>query len=256
MTDAGHLPLELAHCVSTSARLSVAPDTVHLWICSLDAGQSDIARCHSLLDSAESSRAACFRNDTDRMRFVAGRALVRSLLSAYAGIAPQALRFEYGHAGKPALTVTGAEASIEFNYSRSNGIGALAIGIHSLGVDIERCDPVFDYAAVARLCFSASELEALEQRSLNNRLECFFRYWVAKEAILKGHGSGLQVDLRQLSVALSKDESTGWIERCRADIMEGGWRVKFRDAHPGWRCAVASPGEQWEVVSAERRWLR
>lgn len=256
MTDAGHGPFDLAKCLAVSCELSVAPGTVHLWICSLDAGQSEIARCHSLLDSAESARAACFRNDTDRTRFVAGRGLVRSMLSVYAGIAPEALRFDYGYAGKPALAAAGACASIEFNYSSSNGIGVLAIGIDALGVDVEHCDPEFDYAALARLHFSARELEDLERRSPADQRECFFRYWVAKEAVLKGHGAGLQLDLRQLSVALSKDDSTGWIERGRADIVERGWRVKFCDARPGWRCAVASPGEEWEVVPAERCRLR
>ena len=64
------------------------PRTVDVWSGSLDQPAGVRDRLGSLLSADERERAARFRFDRDRERYVVGRGLLRSLLGRYVGVAP------------------------------------------------------------------------------------------------------------------------------------------------------------------------
>src|SRR5262245_12891009 len=81
--------------------LTLTPATVHVWPVDLDRPAAD-----ETLAPDERERAARFRFERDRLRFVAGRAALRCILALYLGLAPHEVAFEQGTHGKPALAAS------------------------------------------------------------------------------------------------------------------------------------------------------
>lgn len=83
------------------AQIRASHDEVHVWRVSLD--ETHATKLQSLLDEDERQRAARFRFNEHRNRFVIARGALRSILSRYLETEPTALKFSYGDYGKPAL---------------------------------------------------------------------------------------------------------------------------------------------------------
>ena len=104
-------------------------DEIHLWaidLAALSAGDK--------LSEAERRRARRIRDREKRDLYLGGRCGLRLLLSAYSGVANDALRFEYGARGKPKL----AGGDLNFNYTLSGGKALYALVCRrEIGVDLE-----------------------------------------------------------------------------------------------------------------------
>ncbi len=74
--------------------------------------------------------------------YVATRALVRTVLSRYATVAPGEWRFAIGEHGKPRVANLDVTPSIYFNLANTAGLVVCAVSVaHELiGVDVERTD--------------------------------------------------------------------------------------------------------------------
>ena len=70
----------------------LAEGEVHVWRASLAASADELARLHALLSGEEQTRAARFKFEVHRGRFIAGRGIQRLLLARYLGVAPPAIR--------------------------------------------------------------------------------------------------------------------------------------------------------------------
>src|SRR5437660_4664803 len=81
--------------------LSLAPDEIHIWKADLH-GSTSFAQ---LLSIDEQQRANRFIFDKHRDRFIAGRAILRKILSAYLSVEPQEICFRYQPNGKPELRI-------------------------------------------------------------------------------------------------------------------------------------------------------
>lgn len=147
-----------------------------------------------VLSDAERERAARFRFDVHRNRYVARHHWLRLELARRCGVAPQDLSFDAGANGKPCLGSAGKRPG-GFNMSSSQDYALL--GFHAqgeIGVDIECIRPFRDAADFAAQHYSPSE------RSLARAPTAFFRIWSRKEAFLKCTGLGLIDDLANLQV--------------------------------------------------------
>ncbi|MEN9225626.1 MAG: 4'-phosphopantetheinyl transferase superfamily protein [Thermostichus sp. HHBFW_bins_43] len=143
-----------------------------------------------ILSPEEQDRAERFQLQADRCRFWAGRLLLRTLLSHYSGMPPQAIPIQYTATGKPHW----AEPSqpIQFNLSHSHG--RILIGLmlkRRIGVDLEWIRPVPHWQRIAQRYFSATEQARLADCRAPERDPLFFQLWTQKEALLKGMGIGL-----------------------------------------------------------------
>src|SRR5213595_3187142 len=85
------------------ATVSLRLDEVHVWADTLDVTAERLQRLGSLLTEEEYVRARGFRFARDRARFVAGRGLLRELLSGYLGIPAGSVTLSRGPYGKPYL---------------------------------------------------------------------------------------------------------------------------------------------------------
>ncbi|KAJ2296384.1 hypothetical protein IWW55_005123 [Coemansia sp. RSA 2706] len=151
------------------------------------------------LSSPELERLARFRFKHDALRFVAGRTLVRRLISTDVQI------IESIDGSKPTLASTTPDAA-DFNISHDGHwvlAGCTPTGI--IGVDVAKvhCPPdLTTQEFVSEFPLSAWEQDYLATRSQNHLLD-FYRLWTAKEAYTKAIGTGIAtVDLRSVNVDL------------------------------------------------------
>jgi len=202
------------------AGLALPEDEVQLWRVDLDAIRGEESRWQGRLSPDESKRALRFHFPSDRQRFVASRALLRTILAAYLDADPVNLEFSYSKKEKPSLAGGHATSGITFNLSHSGGIALYAFTRgREIGVDVEQVRGDFDVEPIARRFFSAQEQIHLNDLPKAERVEAFFRCWTRKEAYLKATGSGLSLPLSQFDVSLGAGETNALLAT-RPDASE------------------------------------
>ncbi len=225
---------------------------VHVWRAELGVGEGELQSLAGALSADERARAERFYFERDRRHFVAARGVLRWLLAAYLDWEPQAVRFEYGPYGKPALARP--ERGLCFNLSHSHGLALFAFCRgHQVGVDLEKMRPDVDGLALAERFFSRREVAALRALPARERRPAFWRGWTRKEAYLKGRGDGLALPLHGFSVSLGAD---------RADLLEveddpgeaARWTLASVAVEPGYAAALAVAGSEWGLHLRAWQW--
>jgi 4'-phosphopantetheinyl transferase len=207
----------------------------------LNASSGECNEWWQLLSSDERARASKFVRDVDRDAFVVAHAVLRLLLARYCSIPAQSLRFTRGASGKPALDIEGGASSVRFNLAHSGGNAVVAITRDAdVGVDLEAVRQDVDVMAIAERYFSAVERRDLAETPTDRRTNAFFRLWVAKEALLKAHGSGLQTALDAFSIRFPRPFEVAQVETCNATLARQ-WEVRILPSPAGWQAALCSP---------------
>lgn len=132
----------------------------------------------------EELRAAAMRADNARSLFLAGRRLVRGILSQWLGITAADVPITLAASGRPSLQGEGMPC---FSISHSGDLVAALFSHADAGIDLERERPV-DVASLARRFFSTGEAAAL---SRSCEAAEFFRLWTCREAAIKADGRGM-----------------------------------------------------------------
>lgn len=183
--------------------LNLPRDEVHVWRASLDLAADRIASLSQYLNSDELSRAARYRFQKDRDRFVVARGVLRSLLGLYLRLEPSLLRFQYGPYGKPAVFTVAGQTSINFNVSHAGGLALYAFAWdREVGIDIERVQPIVGIMELAQPVFSPGEIATLGSLPTDLQGRAFYTCWTRKEAYIKARGEGLFLPLDQFDVSL------------------------------------------------------
>ncbi|MBW4453625.1 MAG: 4'-phosphopantetheinyl transferase superfamily protein [Nostoc indistinguendum CM1-VF10] len=186
--------------------LTLLQNEIHVWRIDLDQPELQLQNLAATLSNDEMARAERFYFQEHRQRFIAGRGILRAILSRYLGIQPLQVQFNYQQRGKPVLADTFADSGLAFNLSHSQGLGLCAVNCtRQIGVDLEYIRPMSDLEALAKRFFLPREYEMLRSLSPNQQQEVFFRYWTCKEAYLKATGDGLS-QLEQIEVSLTPTE--------------------------------------------------
>lgn len=134
-------------------------------------------------------RAAVAGEDAPRERRARIDALLRRVLSRYAGVAPDALAFGRESRGRPFLR---GEGQADFNLSDTVGGTVIAVAARPrIGVDLERVDRELPHRRLARRYFAPEECAALESMPDGHARAAFLRLWTAKEASCKSTGTGI-----------------------------------------------------------------
>lgn len=231
--------------LASSGRLSIEPDTVHVWSFDLEGPTEVVARCRTLLSPEERHRADRFVFERDRVRHTVAHATLRHLLSRYCGVVPTSLAFATSPAGKPALH---PDAGICFNLTHSENRGLLAVSVdRELGIDLERVRSNIEALAISSHYFFGTERDAIEAAPEAERDSTFFRYWVAKEAVLKAQGIGLGFPLDRFRVDFQPDGTAARIESLDPAALAPDWTVKMLRCAVGWLGAVAARGTGWGI---------
>ncbi|UFS70037.1 4'-phosphopantetheinyl transferase superfamily protein [Geomonas sp. RF6] len=224
------------------------PGAVHLWRGNLAADASAIATFRQHLSPDEDLRAARLIDQEKRRRFIAGRGIVREVLSSYLGIHPRSLRLDVTAHGKPFLS--DAATDLRFNTSHSGDLILTAVTTgREVGVDLELVRQDLDFAPMARSFFSASEQRDLFTLPPSEQLDAFYRCWTRKEAYLKGTGSGFSQRCDLFDVTLLPGFPAALVSHRTAPEEASTWRLADLSVPPGYCAALAVEGEIAEVRS-------
>jgi 4'-phosphopantetheinyl transferase len=179
--------------------------------------------------------------EDDRQRYVLAHGGLRAVLSRYLGIGPEVLRICRSDAGKPFLTTElRAQLAITFNMSHAQGRALIAVSKgQEVGVDLERVRQDVEVAKLSERYFAPSEHAAIMQSPQEQHATSFFRYWVAKEALLKTQGVGLR-GLSQCEIILGKDGVGAEVQVSAVSPIQNTLKVCFLSCGEGWTAAVAA----------------
>jgi len=170
-------------------------DEVEVWAIDLASSREECDALAGRLSAQELRRAANMRVESARRRFIVARGSLRLLLARWLAAPADEIEFTIGEHGKPGVE------GLSFNLSHSGEVCLVAVTRErDVGIDVELMRPHRDALGIARRYFTAAETEAIGHAS--DRLECFYRHWVAKEALLKATGLGLGGRLGSFEVAL------------------------------------------------------
>jgi 4'-phosphopantetheinyl transferase len=231
------------------APLALPEDEVQLWRVDLEAIRAEESRWQKILSSDESTRASRFHFSRDRQRFVAARALLRTILAGYLATDPNSLRFFYSQKEKPSLGPPHADGNVMFNISHSGGVALLAFTRgREVGVDVEQVRSDFELEAIARRFFSAHEQSQLAAVPAEEKPAAFFRCWTRKEAYIKATGDGLSLPLSQFDVSLEAGEQNALLA-VRPDASEASrWLLRDVSGGPGYMAALCVRGLDWKLI--------
>ncbi|AXE63829.1 hypothetical protein BBF93_06050 [Hyphomonas sp. CACIAM 19H1] len=92
---------------------------------------------------------------------------------------------------------------------------------------------------VAGMVFSKTEIAALEAAPEDARAVVFYRYWTAKEAVLKALGTGLSVSGRSFTIDISRPETPRLVSADWKDEDTQAWQLAAFHPKDGFAGAVA-----------------
>jgi 4'-phosphopantetheinyl transferase len=219
--------------------LPAAAPGVHLWWCDLQRRTDESDSSASLLSPAESARAERFGTDALKMRWIAGRAALRTVLGHTLGVAPAAVAIRRGTRGRPELADTGS--GIDFNVSHTRGVALIAIarGLAEgtrIGVDIEHRDREIGADRLARKFLTPREQATLADLAPDLRRQRFLRHWTCKEAMSKATGDGIAAPFGRLDVEIAQPPR---LVDGPPPYLPGHWSLSYAEVPDEWLVTVA-----------------
>ena len=221
----------------SAAEVPALEDSAHVWTVRLDDATVDFDRGRDLLSPEEQARAARFKFERDRRRYLVAHIALHDILRRYLPSEPAHLSFDIGANGKPRLAQALASRGVEFNLSHSNEMALLAVcDKREVGVDIEYVKEDFEFQEVAERFFTPREVTAMGGLPASLQRQAFFKCWTSKEAFLKAKGTGLSGALDEVEIALTTAEQV----RITADVP--GWSLSELDPIDGYEAALVIAG--------------
>ena len=220
------------------------PADVHVRYRTTDALDEDALNAAiALLSSEELARHERFRVERDRREFAVAHALLRTTLSQFGGLPPDAWRFDSGPHGKPVLAPGVSRTPLAFNLSHTRGLVACVVvagapgGTIDVGLDVECVTRSTDWRGIASRYFSVAEIAQIDRVAEGARATRFFELWTLKEAFAKALGLGLSQALDATTFEL---ERTGAIAcTLPPEAVPAAWHFALYTPTPTHRLAVA-----------------
>lgn len=214
----------------------LGPGQVHVWQASV---HSNASRCEShgyLLDPAERRRAASFRHESDRQRYVVAHVTLRRMLGAYLGREPGLVRLEKSWNGKPVLGGVSRVSGLRFSLSHDQDLVLIAVArLARVGVDVQSHPVPARVDTIADAVLTGRERDELGEAGPDG--PGLARFWVRKEAVLKATGTGLGGGVERIDAAGDSPVSL----RAPGRRFPLRLRVHDLDVGPGYAAALATP---------------
>jgi 4'-phosphopantetheinyl transferase len=191
-------------------RLKLSHREAHVWFIVPEAIKTagTLSALQRLLSDDELQQYRRFYFARDSHRYLVSHALVRTVLSKYAEVAPAEWRFSHNRHGRPEIANAGDIPALRFNLTHTRGLAACIVSLSdACGIDAEMLVKRHDPLAVARRMFSETEYLQLRQLSDAQQLECFFKAWTLREAYVKAIGIGIAFPTHKLVFAVDADDS-------------------------------------------------
>src|SRR5215813_154369 len=233
--------------------IELGADEAHVWRASLDQDVKVIANLAAILSQDEYQRAARYYRPIDRDRFIAGRGILRKIISAYLALSPAELQFTYNEYGKPAVSDGQNDRALNFNLSHSAELALYAVTRgRAVGIDIEYIREDFATLEIAEHFFSKDEVRSLKATPTGRRTIGFFNCWSRKEAFIKAKGMGVSYPLDRFTVSLVPGEPPALLKVVDDEREVARWRMyelKPGDGYVAAMIATAPP-----VMLKQRHW--
>ncbi|MCL5263351.1 MAG: 4'-phosphopantetheinyl transferase superfamily protein [Acidobacteria bacterium] len=176
---------------------------VHVWIWQV--GSTPLSPGElATLDTRERNRAARFRPQLHRARWVRCHTGMRQILAGYLNCSPAEVAFRRGPNGKPRLHAPNPPT---FNLSHSEDWCALAVA-HSMEIGIDIQTPHQVNPALWRRVLTPIEHAQMLQIAPYEQDAAFFRCWTRKEAVGKADSQGVYIHLKRTETGLLPHAST------------------------------------------------
>jgi 4'-phosphopantetheinyl transferase len=174
----------------------MADRLVEIWWMNLEEfTQADVEAWLPLLSEEEQARVHRFAKEVNKIGFVAGRAIARTLLSSVSGQHFDFFEFPIGENGKPRLESDNTENDYFLSVSHSKGLVAVGVGKNlDLGLDIENLERLIIPRAIHSF-LPDKEKKWLQDTPIELMNENYLRLWTLKEAYVKATGLGLSQSL-------------------------------------------------------------
>lgn len=198
----------------------------HVWYVFTDRVEDNglLGEYWRLLSADERRRHARFVFAEHRQQFLVAHALVRTVLSRYAEVPPEAWQFEFNSYGHPSIARSHGLPHLRFNLSHCHALAACAVTSgQEVGVDVEDIQRRGNHLSIPQRYFSPLEVARLKSLEPHEQNEAFFAYWTLKEAYIKARGLGLSLPLDDFSFDLQpgrpprisfspriEDDPSGW----------------------------------------------
>lgn len=238
---------------SRAKPIILADNDIHLWACFPQRIKEPLVlqRYREFLNDEETAKVARYKFDHLRHDALITRALVRTVLSKYADVAPADWRFEKGEKDKP--EIVNPPLPLRFNISHTTELIVCAVSLnYDLGADVEYIPRNTDVLGITDRFFSQAEIDELF--SLPNEVEQrsrFFDYWTLKESYIKAWGGGLSIPLDQFSFHIGKATDEDAARHCNRNI-----RLSFapqRDDNPeDWQSWLFYPSAEHRMAVSIR----
>jgi len=195
---------------------------IEIWRANLDIDCEIESQYWSVLNLAEKERANRFVKQQDQTRFIAGRGILRYLLSKYLDLTPQAIQFDYLPQGKPVLDSDHGFPNLQFNVSHCHYLALYAFtdSAEGIGIDVELLRSLPEAISLAQRFFTKNEASYLASVPSQQQEAMFFQFWTAKEAYLKATGEGL-AGLQTIEIAVSERNTNQF------EIVKGNPRMQI-----------------------------
>jgi 4'-phosphopantetheinyl transferase len=207
-----------------------APAVVEIWLAHLEPAPVAIDVC----SPDERARAARFRAPGAGDRWLAARAVLRSVLGGAIGRDPATVTFSESVSGKPGLS----DGPVQFNLSHSHGVVAVAMAEQPVGVDVEVPRRLTRPDRLAQRLFAdADRRRRWSSGDEPARTAELLQAWTRAEALLKATGEGIR----------------GTVSGVETRLAAAGWTVRDLETGPELIGAVAAAGAHW--VAGPAHWL-
>lgn len=241
--------------LSSPGPQTISSGTVHVWQFNIALPKEQIELCRALLSDDENQRADRFYFDRDRIRFIAARAAMRTILAGYLNVAPGKIIFSYAANGKPELAGGFNESGLKFNLSHSRDRALLGVVIDfCIGVDIEFINHEFTTDEVAQRFFAPGEVARLRAVPATERANAFFSCWTRKEAYVKAVGQGLSLPLDSFEVAFGPGIEPALLRVESSPDEAGRWSMYSVPVNEGYAAAIIIEGKDHKIDCREWNW--
>ena len=241
--------------LSSVGQQKISLGMVHVWQFNIALPKDQAERYRSILSPDENQRADRFYFDRDRIRFIAARAAMRSILAGYLNVTPDKIIFSYAANGKPGLADGLNESGLKFNLSHSRDRALLGLVSNAcIGVDIEFINHEFASDEIAQRFFAPGEVSVLRAIPEMERAAAFFSCWTRKEAYIKAVGQGLSLPLDSFEVAFGPGVEPSLLRVETSSEEAARWSMYNIPAAEGYAAAILVEGKDHNLEYREWGW--
>lgn len=220
-------------------------NTLQVWNIPLLVEESALEPLLTKLTHEEINKAAQFKFEKHRRRYIVAHAAMRTLLADQLQIPTEELNISTQENGKPFIP----NNTLFFNLSHSDELAVLAISREGhVGIDVEQLNKEISTLDIAQRFFHPLEYDQLHNAAPEKRLELFYRCWTGKEAFLKTKGLGVANYLKSFALDFQDSQKTCIIYTSNELKEFQNWHVDTYNPSPLFYSTVVSSALHSDVI--------